>query len=287
MKIITSVVDMQYTALALKCKGSKIGLVPTMGYLHEGHLSLLHTIRDKCDILVTSIFINPTQFGPNEDLDKYPRNIERDEKLLEENGCDILFHPSGNEIYPSGYSTYVNVKNLTEGLCSRNRPEHFIGVATIVTKMFLITQCNIACFGQKDAQQAAVIRRMTRDLNLTLEIVIAPIVREPDGLAISSRNVYLSTEERQKALCLKQSLDLAEKLIANGEKDANIIITKMRGLIGETDRAGIEYIEIVNADDLTPVSRIEGRVLIALAVKIGSTRLIDNVIVDEITRDDT
>ena len=271
---------MQKNALKIKRSGKTIGLVPTMGYLHEGHLSLLDAIRDECDVLIASIFINPAQFGPGEDFKRYPRDFQRDEKLLGERGCDIIFYPSDDEIYPYGFSTYVNVENLTAGLCGRNRPAHFRGVTTIVTKLFLITQCGIACFGQKDGQQAAVVKRMARDLNIPVEIVIAPIVRESDGLAMSSRNNYLSPKERERALCLKKVLDIAEHMVAEGERDTAEIIKEMRSFIELVKCAEIEYIEAVDPEDITPKQTVDSPTMFALAVKIGETRLIDNCIVN-------
>ena len=280
MQIIKSVSLMQKTALEIKRYRKAIGLVPTMGSLHEGHLSLLDAIRDKCDVLVASIFINPAQFGPGEDFERYPRDFQRDEKLLDERSCDIIFCPLDDEIYPYGFSTYVNVENLTAGLCGKSRPAHFRGVTTVVTKLFLITRCDIACFGQKDCQQAAVTKRMARDLNFPVEIVIAPIVREPDGLAMSSRNNYLSPEERKRALCLKKALDIAEHMAAEGERNTAEIIGEMRSFIELVKGAEIEYIEAVNPDDLTPKQTVDSPTMFALAVKIGNARLIDNCIVN-------
>jgi len=271
---------MQKTALIIKRSGKTIGLVPTMGGLHEGHLSLLDAIRNKCDVLVASIFVNPVQFGPGEDFKRYPRDFQRDEKLLDERGCDIIFYPSDDEIYPYGFSTYVNVENLTDGLCGKSRPVHFRGVTTVVTKLFLITRCDIACFGQKDGQQAAVIKRMARDLNIPVEIVTAPIVRESDGMAMSSRNNYLSPEERKRALCLKKALDIAEHMVAEGECDTTEIIGEMRSFIELVEGAEIEYIEAVDPDDMTPKQKVDRPTMFALAVKIGKTRLIDNCIVN-------
>ena len=280
MQIIKSITEMRETALEIRRSGKSIGLVPTMGSLHEGHLSLLKAIRNRCDVLVTSVFVNPLQFEPNEDLERYPRNIERDEKLLKENGCDIIFYPPVEEMYPEGYATFVNVERLSEDLCGRSRPIHFRGVCTVVTKLFIITGCDIACFGQKDGQQAAVIKRMSRDLNIPVEIVVAPIVREADGLAMSSRNVYLSPGERKKALCLKKSLDMAEHMVSEGIRDTGEIIRNMRGFIELVEGAEIGYIEAVDPEEMTPIKTVEGSTMFALAVRIGGTRLIDNCVVD-------
>ncbi len=280
MKIIRSTSQMQTVSRELIGSGKQIGLTPTMGYLHQGHLSLLHAIRDKCDVLITSIFVNPIQFGPGEDFDKYPRDIERDERLLIENGCDILFYPKVEDLYPQGYATYIEVERLTSGLCGKSRPHHFRGVATIVAKLFNITFCNIASFGQKDAQQAAVIKRMVRDLHIPVEIVVVPIVREPDGLAMSSRNKYLSAKERKNALCLIKSLQMAENMVREGKRDIRVIIRNMRKFIELVDGAEIDYIEAVDPDSMEPKSVVNGPTMFALAVKIGDTRLIDNIIIE-------
>jgi len=279
MKIIKSVKTMQNLALKLKAQGKTIGLVPTMGYLHQGHISLLKRIRKKCDILVVSVFVNPTQFAPNEDYDQYPRNMARDKKILAEQACDILFYPPKEKIYPKGYTTYVTVEGLSDKLCGKSRPGHFRGVATIVTKLFIITQCNIACFGRKDAQQAAIIVKMTKDLNLPVEIVVAPTLREKDGLAMSSRNVFLIGEERQNALCLKKALDMAANMVKEGKLDTRIIIRNMRKFIELVEDARIDYIEAVDPVTLEPKISVDGPTLFALAVFIGKTRLIDNSII--------
>ncbi len=279
MKIIRSVKEMQSYALQLRAQGKTIGLVPTMGFLHQGHLSLLTQIRPKCDCLIVSIFVNPLQFGPAEDYDKYPRDIVRDEKLLSDSGCDILFYPAIDEMYPAGYATYIDIEKLSDKLCGRSRPGHFRGVVTVVAKLFIITQCNIACFGQKDGQQAAILRKMTDDLNLPVEIVIAPIMREKDGLAMSSRNVYLIGEERQNALCLKKSLDMAANMVKEGKTDTRIIIRNMRKFIELVEDAKIDYIEAVDPNTLEAKTAVEGPTMFALAVFIGRTRLLDNRII--------
>lgn len=280
MEIIRSVRGMQSRAIELKKSGIRLGFTPTMGYLHQGHLSLLDAIRSQCDVLIASIFVNPTQFAPYEDLSSYPRDFEHDEKLLREKGCDILFYPEKDDMYPEGFSTKVIVEGLTDGLCGRSRPAHFEGVATVVVKLFNITQCDIACFGQKDGLQAAVIKRMARDMNIPVEIVIAPIVREPDGLAMSSRNVYLSAQERKRALCLRKSLDLAERLVGEGERDSKVIIHYLRDIIDLVEGAEIDYIEIVDAETMKEAERVEGEVMVALAVRFGKTRLIDNCLIE-------
>ena len=277
MKTIRDIGEMQQISEAIRLKGRRIGFVPTMGYLHEGHLSLIRRAREASDAVVLSIYVNPTQFGPNEDLDKYPRDFDRDEALAKNAGADYLFYPSDAMMYPKHYLTYVNVDEITTKLCGRTRPGHFQGVTTICTKLFHIVKPHVAVFGQKDAQQALIIRRMVKDLNFDLEIITAPIVREPDGLAMSSRNTYLSSQERNQALVLKKSLDLASQMIEQGERDAVLIQTKMRELINQSPLAKIDYVEIVSQEDLEPISTPQGDVLIAVAVYFGKTRLIDNV----------
>jgi pantoate--beta-alanine ligase len=279
MDIIRTVKEMQQRAEELRLAGRRIGFVPTMGYLHEGHLSLLNLARKHSDITVMSIFVNPTQFGPNEDYDRYPRDFARDERLARERGCDILFYPSVHEMYPKPYRTYVSVEEITDVLCGASRPGHFRGVATVVTKLFNIVKPHVAVFGQKDAQQAIVIKQMVRDLNMDVEILVAPIVREPDGLAMSSRNTYLNEKERQDALVLYRSLKKAEELIRQGERDASRIKQEMETMIRSADTAKIDYVEIVDTTNLKSLDTLKGEVLIALAVWIGKTRLIDNTIV--------
>lgn len=278
MQIITSTKEIQLRCDKLRAEGKTIGLVPTMGYLHKGHLSL---VRQSCadnDVTVVSIFVNPTQFGPDEDYEEYPRDPERDHRLLEELDVDLVFEPSSEDMYASDASTVVEVKgNLTRVLCGASRPTHFQGVTTVVAKLFNLTKPHRAYFGQKDAQQLVVIERMVRDLNFDIEIVPMPTVREEDGLAVSSRNEYLSSEEREAATILYRSLLLAEKLIDEGERDANAVIKQMRNLIQAEPLAEIDYVEIVDAHNLEKLTMIEGHVLIALAVFIGDTRLIDNV----------
>jgi len=270
---------MQQLSDELRCQGKKIGFVPTMGYLHEGHLSLLREAKKRCDVLVMSIFVNPTQFGPNEDFAQYPRNFERDSRLAEKEGCDVIFSPDTEEMYPENYLTSVEVEEITNILCGASRPGHFRGVTTVVAKLFNAVKPHVAVFGQKDAQQAVVIKRMTRDLNFDIDIIIAPIVREHDGLAMSSRNTYLSPEEREQALVLNRSLKMAEELILSGERDAETVKQKMKDMINEQPDAKIDYVEILHPETLEFQSKIKSDVLIALAVKIGKTRLIDNLVV--------
>ena len=225
-----------------------------------------------------SIFVNPAQFGPGEDFETYPRDFQHDEKLLKESGCDLLFYPDRDEVYPEGYSTFVEVQNMTSGLCGASRPDHFRGVTTVVAKLFSITQCHLAAFGQKDGQQAAVIKRMTADLNLPVEIVVVPTVREPDGLAMSSRNKYLAGEDRISALCLIKSLEMACNMVKEGRTETRTIIRNMKKFIELVERAEIDYIAAVDPEDLKPKSIVDGPIMFALAVKIGGVRLIDNCI---------
>ncbi|MCP2519123.1 pantoate--beta-alanine ligase [Candidatus Aminicenantes bacterium AC-335-B20] len=280
MKTVKTIEEMKKIIKSLKEEKKVIGFVPTMGYLHEGHLSLIRESVKKVDRTIVSIFVNPTQFGPGEDYDRYPRDIERDKRLLEKEKVDYLFHPSVEEMYPPGYKTYVEVIELQDKLCGRSRPGHFRGVCTIVLKLFNIIQPNIAFFGQKDAQQAIIIKRMVRDLNLDVEIKVMPIVREKDGLAMSSRNTYLSPEERKQATVLYRSLQLAKELIEKGEKSSELIISEMKKLIETEPSAKIDYVEIVDLEELNPIKEIKNEALIALAVYIGNTRLIDNIIVN-------
>lgn len=260
--------------------GRRIGFVPTMGALHEGHRSLMRAARAACDEVIVSIFVNPTQFGPGEDFERYPRPLEADLAACREEGVGAAFCPSVAEMYPPDSVTTVTVSRLTEGLCGAHRPGHFNGVTTVVTKLFNIVQPDVAFFGQKDAQQAAVIRRMVRDLCMPVEIVVCPTVREPDGLAISSRNSYLSAGERAQALSLSAALRWAEAQVRAGQRDVESLVREMRRQIDAAGPCGIDYIEIVDADDLRPKAVVGGRCLIALAVRIGNTRLIDNMVVE-------
>jgi pantoate--beta-alanine ligase len=281
VRTITSLTEMQQTAEALRKSGNRIGFVPTMGYLHEGHLSLIRLARSRVDTLITSIFVNPTQFAPHEDFASYPRDLERDKKLAGSAGTDILFVPATGEMYPEGYSTFIETKTITKVLEGRSRPTHFRGVTTVVTKLFHLTKPHVAVFGQKDAQQAAVVRQMTKDLDFDVEIVIGPTVREEDGLAMSSRNVYLSAEERAEAAVLHQSLQLAERLVQGGERRAVEILDHMKSLVASKPRALIDYVSINDAATLEEVSEFRSRqvVLVSLAVRFGKTRLIDNTLI--------
>ena len=281
MKIVSDIREMQQLAGHYRQQGKTIGFVPTMGYLHEGHLSLMRRTRPQCDILVVSIFVNPTQFGPNEDFERYPRDFERDERLCREVGVDVVFYPTADAMYPRPYLTYVHVEKLSETMCGASRPGHFRGVTTVVTKLFNIVQPHIAVFGQKDYQQSLIIRQMVRDLNFDVEIDVAPIVREADGLAMSSRNKYLSPEERQQALVLYRSLTRAEELIREGERNVDTLLQAMQTVISEAPDARIDYIAIVDAETLEPLSTVRHNTVIALAVYIGTTRLIDNTWIRE------
>lgn len=280
MRTETTVAGMKAAAAELRARGRTIGLVPTMGYLHEGHLSLVRECRKRANVTVASIFVNPLQFGPQEDFRRYPRDPERDASLLEEEGVDILFLPADGEMYPEGYRTSIEVAGLQDKLCGRSRPGHFKGVATVVLKLFNIVRPDYAFFGQKDAQQVVVLRRMAEDLNMDVEIRALPIIREPDGLAMSSRNTYLSSEERRAALVLSRSLEEARRTFKNGERAASQIRERLLSTIASEHLARIDYAEVVDPSSLEPVERIEGRAIVALAVYIGKTRLIDNTILD-------
>ncbi len=257
-----------------------VGLVPTMGYLHEGHLALVRQARAENPSVVVSIFVNPTQFGPQEDFKHYPRDTQRDLALLEKKGADIVFMPSVDEMYPARFSSWVEVGKVTERLEGASRPGHFRGVTTVVAKLLNIVEPARAYFGQKDAQQAIVIKKMVADLNMNLEIVAVPTVREPDGLAMSSRNAYLNPQERQAALVLYQALSLAQKLWSQGEKDAPTIRQQMTALIGKQPLADIDYVSIANAETLDELDTVKSPALVSLAVRIGKTRLIDNVLLE-------
>lgn len=277
LSIIESAAPMQQQALAWRAENKRIGFVPTMGYLHDGHVSLMRLLRPRCDILITSIFVNPMQFGPQEDFAQYPRDLQRDMKLCENAGVDIVFYPQVEDMYPKNFHTHIEVEYLTETLCGPWRPGHFRGVATVVCKLFNIVQPHLAAFGQKDAQQVVVIERMVQDLNLPVEIVVGPTLREPDGLAMSSRNVYLSPTERQQATALYHALTLAERMLRDGERDSTPIISAMKSLIQrEVAAPVIEYIEIVDRATLHALQPVAGDIIVALAVRIGKTRLIDN-----------
>lgn len=279
VKTMQAIEEIRSFLLAHRGAGRRIGFVPTMGALHEGHRSLMRRARGECDVVVASIFVNPTQFGPNEDFSAYPRPLEADLAVCQAEGVDAVFCPSAEEMYADHAATEVTVARLTEGLCGAHRPGHFTGVTTVVAKLFNIVQPDAAYFGQKDAQQSIVIRKMVRDLFWPIEIVVCPIIRESDGLAMSSRNVYLSPAERRQALCLSASLRWAGEQIQAGQRDVKTIVEGMKEHIQQAGPCSIDYVEIVDADELTPKLQVQGTCLIALAVRIGKTRLIDNVVV--------
>lgn len=266
----------QEQTLAWKREGLTVGLVPTMGFLHEGHASLIRRAVSECDRVVVSVFVNPTQFGPNEDLESYPRDFEHDKKLIAGCGAHLVFSPAPSDMYAEGASTWVTVEGLTKELCGRSRPIHFRGVATVVCKLMNIAQADRAYFGQKDAQQLAVVRRMARDLNMPVKIVGCPIVREADGLAKSSRNTYLNAQEREAALVLSKSLSEGRRLLEAGETDCDKVIERITQKISSEPLARIDYVQAVDADTIEPTSAVRGTVLFAIAVYIGKTRLIDN-----------
>ncbi|MBA4251309.1 MAG: pantoate--beta-alanine ligase [Chlorobiaceae bacterium] len=281
MRIISTIQEIQTLVENYRLQKKIIGFVPTMGYLHDGHLSLLKYSKEKADVSIVSIFVNPTQFSPTEDLSKYPRNIQRDQELLEKNGCDILFFPDAEEIYPKNFQTYVEVEKITSLLEGEIRQTHFKGVTTVVAILFNAVKPHYAFFGQKDAQQAAVIKQMVSDLKMDLKIVVCPIVREADGLAMSSRNVYLSGSERADATQLNRTLIFAKGMVENGERDVKKIIEESKQLITNIDSANLDYLSIVDADTFEVVEKlIEGKkYFILIACKIGATRLIDNLLI--------
>ena len=280
MEITGAIEEVRRQVKEWRKQGLSVGLVPTMGYLHEGHKSLIVKAAAENDKVVVSDFVNPIQFGVNEDLDAYPRDIEADKKVCEEAGADLIFHPEVTEMYAPDFSTYVEMSKVSEGLCGKTRPTHFRGVCTVVSKLFHIVMPDRAYFGQKDAQQLAVIRRMVRDLNMDIQIVDCRIVREADGLAKSSRNTYLNEAERRAALVLSKAVFHGEDLMKKGERDAETILTAMREIIEKEPMAKIDYVEMVDADTIEPLAKAEGRVLTAMAVYIGKTRLIDNFIAE-------
>jgi len=281
MKIFRTIKETTSYIKTLKKQGKTIGLVPTMGYLHEGHLSLMCQSKKDCDITLISIFVNPTQFSPKEDFKKYPRNFKRDERLAKDVGVDVIFYPTVKEMYPTGYNTYASVEGLTHVMCGASRPGHFRGVTTIVAKLFNIVQPDIAYFGQKDAQQTIVIKKMVKDLDMSIKIETLPIIREKDGLAMSSRNAYLSKRARKDAAILYKSLKKAEKLIKNGEKNAEKLIKIMYNSIHSKKTAVVDYISIVDAENLKELKKVKKKALIALAIWIEKVRLIDNIVIDE------
>ena len=278
LKIYATIHEMRSASRAIRRAGKRVGFVPTMGALHEGHLSLVRAARGASDVAAASIFVNPTQFGPTEDLAKYPRSFERDWELLERGGVELLFAPSVEEMYPAGAVTWVTVEGLSDKLDGRSRAGHFRGVTTVVAKLFHIVEPDAAFFGQKDAAQVAIIRRMVRDLDLPVEIVVCPIVREADGLAMSSRNAYLDPEQRKQALVLHRSLMRVQELVAAGEQDAAKLLAAGREEFSRESSVRLDYFEIVDADTLDPVQNISGGALVAVAAFVGSTRLIDNIL---------
>jgi pantoate--beta-alanine ligase len=280
MEVAKTIPSVRALVKTARGQDKKIGLVPTMGALHVGHVSLIEAAVQQTDFVVVSIFVNPTQFCPGEDLDKYPRPFEADLEICRQQGVDVVFAPTPEEMYASESLTWVTVEKLTEPLCGRFRPGHFRGVTTVCAKLFNIVQPDVAFFGQKDGQQAIVVKRMVADLNMPLKIVVCPTVREPDGLAVSSRNKYLNESQRKDATCIYKSLQTCRQMIEAGEKDAAKVVAEMRKILARIPSAQIEYVNLVDAETLEPVSRVAGPVLAAVAVKLGPARLIDNIRVD-------
>ena len=282
MQVVADVKEMQRLSEVWRREGKIISFVPTMGYLHEGHLALMKMARKKGDVLVISIFVNPTQFGPGEDFERYPRDMERDKQLAESVGVDVIFAPEVQDMYPEGYQTFVEVIEITKPLCGRSRPGHFRGVTTVVAKLFNIVKPHVAVFGEKDFQQLQVIRRMVKDLNMDVEVLGHPIVREKDGLAMSSRNVYLSPEERQAALRISRSLGVARELVAQGVREAPEVLRKVREVLTPDEGLKIDYVELRDPETLKEVSHINGPTLLAIAAFVGKTRLIDNAVISPV-----
>jgi pantoate--beta-alanine ligase len=278
MDVLKTIEQMRSACQAAKQGGKQVGFVPTMGALHEGHLSLVRAAKARSEVVAASIFVNPTQFGPNEDFSKYPRSFEKDRELLENEGVKLLFAPSVEEMYPGDAVTFVTVEGLSQRLCGKSRPGHFRGVTTVVSKLFHITQPDLAFFGQKDAAQVAIIRRMVLDLNLGVEIVVCPIVREADGLAMSSRNAYLSPKERRSALVLSRSLAQVKRLFDQGERIGTALVAGGRQVFAEEPSVRLDYFEIVNPETLEPVEHITHPALVAVAAFVGGTRMIDNIV---------
>ena len=280
MQTIQSVNEMQSHAIGLRSSGRLIALVPTMGCLHEGHLSLIDIAKEKADKVIVSIFVNPTQFGPNEDFDKYPRMLESDIEKCRERGADIVFNPSLSEMYPKGFSTYVNEEDISEGLCGVSRPHHFRGVTTVCLKLFNIARPDIAVFGQKDAQQCAVIQKMVTDLNISTEIVVGATHRDPDGLATSSRNAYLSTLQREEALSIAKSLDIAKKMVEEGVRSVDRVVAEITHTLSLARRVRVIYVQIVDRTTMKPAREIlPGKQVVTVAVWVDQTRLIDNALI--------
>ena len=279
MRITKTINEINKLSRAAKRKGKVVGLVPTMGFLHEGHLALVDIAKKKCDLVVVSIFVNPTQFGPSEDLKKYPRSLSRDLKLLRARGVDLVFCPSAKEMYPAGFKTEVAVSDLTEKLCGISRPGHFAGVTTIVLKLFNAVMPDLAVFGEKDYQQQLIIKKMVYDLNRDVKILTGKTVREASGLAMSSRNRYLSVKDRELATQLYQTLLLGRRLMRKGEKNQRRLRNKLVAAL-KSNKIKLEYLEVLNADNLEALTKLRGRILIALAARIAGTRLIDNIVLN-------
>jgi pantoate--beta-alanine ligase len=280
MQVFKTIDEMRAASRDARRAGKRVGFVPTMGALHEGHLSLVRAAKAKSDVVAVSIFVNPTQFGPNEDLAKYPRTLERDRELLDKEGADLLFLPSADEMYPRGAETWVTVEGLSEKLCGRSRPGHFRGVTTVVAKLLHIVEPDSAFFGQKDAAQVAIIRRMVKDLDFPVKIIVCPIVREADGLAMSSRNVYLGPQERKSALRLSRSLRQIDAAFREGESKTEKLISLGKKILEQDPALRIDYLEIVDTETLDPITEIHGLALVAVAAFAGTTRLIDNVVLN-------
>jgi pantoate--beta-alanine ligase len=278
MRVFDSINDVRAASRTARREGKSLGLVPTMGALHEGHLSLVHAAKAQCDLVAASIFVNPLQFGPNEDLAKYPRSFDHDSELFKREGGDFIFAPSVEEMYPAGAVTYVTVEGLSDRLCGRSRPGHFRGVTTVVSKLFNIVEPDRAFFGQKDAAQATIIRRMVRDLNIPVQIVVCPIVREPDGLAMSSRNAYLDPPQRKSALVLYRSLKAVQERFDQGERKVQTLIEAGKQAFAEDSSVRLDYFEIVGPETLDPVDDLSRPALVAVAAFVGKSRLIDNIV---------
>lgn len=280
MQIISEPKEIQAWSAQERCRGKTLGLVPTMGFFHEGHLALMRWAKDHCDVLVVSLFVNPTQFAPQEDLKSYPRDLQRDSELAKSEGVDVLFTPSAESMFSKDHATWVETPSLCRGLCAVKRPTHFRGVATVVTKLFLLTSPSLAVFGEKDWQQLAVIRQITRDLNIPVQVVGRPTVRQTDGLAMSSRNIYLSPEERSQAPAIHQGLQAVSKQVKLGETDPNILLAELGEMYARAmPSAVVEYMALVDPDKLFPVEEVLGPTLLAVAVKFGQARLIDNILI--------
>ena len=284
MQVATTIAEIRARVGQARAAGKTVGFVPTMGALHAGHVSLIQAAAERCGFVVVSLFVNPTQFGPGEDFEKYPRPFDQDLAICEEHGVDAVFAPSRTEMYPRDNLTWVTVEKVSKPLCGRSRPGHFRGVATVCAKLFNVVGADMAFFGQKDAQQVAVIQRMVADLNMPLEIVVCPTVREPDGLALSSRNQYLGPQERIDATVIYRSLQRSAELIRQGETDAARIADQMRDVLRQAPALRVEYVNIVDAESLDDLRQVKGKVLVAVAGRLGSTRLIDNIVVDAATK---